>query len=104
MSAPDQRERTDEGWKDYVAGCLRMHSDRMDKLEEMIRNNHVEVVENTALTRQIQGNTDEFLKIFKAGQGGLQVLGWFGTACKWVAAVAAAIVILAKACGWKWPH
>lgn len=45
---------------------------------------------NTVAT--LEGNRDarEILEIFQAVRGGLKVLGWLGTAFKWLAGIAAA--------------
>lgn len=56
---------------------------RMDALDAALKG-------NTAAT--LEGNRDvrELLEIFQAVRGGFKVLGWLGTAAKWIAAVVGA--------------
>ena len=54
----------------------------------------VAVKENTALTQRNNDLTQEIRDVIVAGKTGLKVLGGIGTAVKWIASVAAAIVTI----------
>ena len=54
----------------------------------------VAVKENTGLTQRNNDLTQEIRDVIVAGRTGLKVLGSVGTAVKWVASVAAAIVTI----------
>lgn len=58
--------------------------------QEFIRVNAA-LNENTQLTKRIAADTSGLIDIFKAAEGGFKVLGWMGTAIKWVASVGAAV-------------
>ena len=55
------------------------HGDaRMDRIEDELR-------KNTAMTADSQSGIAELLGIFNSIKGGFKVLGWLGTAFKWIA-------------------
>lgn len=43
---------------------------------------------NTEITAAVNKNTADIIKVWQACQGGLKVLGWIGTAVKWLTAIA----------------
>ena len=51
-----------------------------------------ELKNNTAVTAQIKERTEDLIGFFEAAKGGLKVLGWLGTAIKWLGGIAAACV------------
>ncbi|WP_457321643.1 hypothetical protein [Roseateles sp. P5_E11] len=67
---------------------------RLEGIENRVSTIEKAVSENTRAT--LEGNRDarEILELFQAVRGGFKVLGWLGTAAKWVAGVAAAVSAL----------
>ena len=63
---------------------------RLDAIESRMDALDLAMKGNTAAT--LEGNRDvrELLEIFQAVKGGFKVLGWLGTAAKWVAALVGA--------------
>ncbi len=51
-----------------------------------------ELKSNTEVTAQIKERTEDLIGFFEAAKGGLKVLGWFGTAIKWLGGISAACV------------
>lgn len=56
---------------------------RVDKLARDLQT-------NTEATKRVEENTAELVDAFKAVRGGMRVLGWLGTAAKWLTSIAAA--------------
>lgn len=76
---------------DIILSHERMN-DRLDKTDAQIGSIREELSKNTEVTTEVR----DYLQAFK---GGFKVLGWFGTALKWTAGVAAAAAALWTA--WK---
>jgi len=76
--------RTEHDFRDYVAQSLRDGRERMDRIESDVRS-------NTDITAAMKADTQDVLDILNAVKGGLKVLGWLGTAMKWIATVGGAV-------------
>ncbi len=55
------------------------------------------LVENTLATKRVEANTEAIVEAWKAIGGGLKVLGWLGTAAKYIAYFATAVSAIAGA-------
>lgn len=83
-------------FRSYVAYALKAGEERMSRMEEAIS-------ANSTQSKATHERTDEMVQMFEAMKGGLKVFAWIGNGLKWTAGVLGAVVVLAKAAGWKWP-
>lgn len=83
----DRRFADPDLWRANICRQLKEGAARMDAMQ-------VEIEANTQVTLALKDDTGELLDILNACRGGLKVLGWIGTAAKWLAGVAAAVGIL----------
>ena len=57
--------------------------DRLDRGSDRMKAIELELRDNTATTKEVR-------ELLELGRNGFKVLGWIGTAARWVAAIAAA--------------
>lgn len=89
----EHRTLSESEWArlEAIDGRLEANITRMWELSSRVKVVEDKIDSNTQAT--LEGNRDarEILEIFQAVRGGLRVLGWLGTAAKWVAGIAAAV-------------
>lgn len=122
MASPDAQHNFDRRSSDANVASLSFRverlEDRMESVEDQVRNNNRELAANTALTEDIHGKTADMFEIFDATRNGFRMIGSIGnfglkvieTGRKfakplfWIVAVTIASVTYAKTGAWTMPE
>jgi hypothetical protein len=91
-----ETEMLDDEFKKAVVEAFRAGNARMDRMEETM-------LENTATTEAGFSRTGELVEVLSAMKGGFKVLEWLATLGKIIVGIGAAVILVAKTMGWKWP-
>lgn len=87
---------SEDQWRSHVKEQFQRGHKRMDAMQE----GHDTL---SKVVGELNETSKEFLEVFKAGKGGLKVLGWAGECLKWIGIVVGTITTLYKTCTGKWP-
>lgn len=79
------------------------HTRELAKIHEEDRLQNAELAEIKTDVKEIKEDTKGLVEIFRAGDGTLKTLKWFGKALAWIGGIASAIYGIIFAIS-NWPH
>lgn len=82
MTTPEQEQQDTLDWRKLVDAALEQGRLHMKATDERMGALEDEMVNNTAMTMQVQSNTSEIVEIMNDWKGAMKVIGYVGRAAK----------------------